>query len=108
MPDKLGVLGSSGRERRDIDLIRNGEGAIETKSEYTNEVSASVLVASGLEQEVSGLPLAYSSTNVPLQTCPTLQVYQGWFGVLGESCQCQYLLQCKFHDLKIGSCKTYW
>ena len=29
-------------------------------------------------------------------------MYQCWFGVLGASCQCQYLLQCKFLDLKIG------
>ena len=53
--DGLGVLGSSGRERRDIDLICNEEGSIETKSECTSEVSASALVAFGLEQEVSGL-----------------------------------------------------
>jgi len=64
--DRLGVLGSSGRGRRDIDLICNEEGAIETKSECTNEVSASALVAFGLEQEVSGLSPAYYSTNVPV------------------------------------------
>jgi len=51
--DRLGVLGSSGRERRDIDLICNEEGAIETKSKCTNEIPASALVAFGLEQEVS-------------------------------------------------------
>jgi hypothetical protein len=33
-------------------------------------------------------------------------VYQDWSGVLGESYQCQYLLQCKFHDLKIGAKHT--
>ena len=55
-PKKLlhGVLGNSGRERHDIDLFCNEEGAMEPKSECTNEVSASALVAFGLEQEVSG------------------------------------------------------
>ena len=55
MLDRLGVLGSSERERRDIDSICNEERAIETKSECTNEVSGSALVAFGLEQEISRL-----------------------------------------------------
>ena len=66
MLDRLGVLGSSGRERRDIDLICNEEGAIETKSKCANEIPASALVAFGLEQEVSRFSPAAYSTGVPL------------------------------------------
>jgi hypothetical protein len=45
--DRVGVLGSGRRERRDVDLIRDEERTVETKTECTNEIPGSTLLAFG-------------------------------------------------------------
>jgi hypothetical protein len=59
MLDRLGVLGGGGRERRDIDLIRDQERAVKTKTKCTNEVPVSALVAFGWKEQVSGFILQH-------------------------------------------------
>jgi len=66
MLDRVGVLGGGGRERHDIDLIRNEERAVEAKTECANEVSASTFIAFSLGEQVSGCSPIYYSTKIPL------------------------------------------
>ena len=61
--DRVGVLGSGGRERRDVNLICNEKGAVETKTECANEVATSAFITFGLEGQVSrSFPAGHSTT----------------------------------------------
>ena len=49
--DRVGVFGGSGRKRRNVNLIRNEERAVKTKTECANEVSTSALITFSLEDK---------------------------------------------------------
>lgn len=64
--DRVRVLSGGGRERRDVDLIRNEERAVEAETECTNEIAAAALVAFGLENKSMDLLPCFLFHQIPL------------------------------------------